>query len=140
MQYQRMATIRLLSAVSFSTTIISACGGGNSIEDQVNSLLQQADTKKTQALAAAVDTPCDSDAQCQVLSFATYTCASAADFKIYSTAASSTNQAETATLEQNALIAQALNLKNPNIACTALAIQKPIPVCAASHCQAQAQR
>lgn len=139
MQYQRMATIRLLSAMSFSTAILSACGGGNSIEDQVNSLLQQADTRKAEALAAAIDTPCDSDAQCKVLSFATYTCASAADFKIYSTAASSANQAETATLEQNDLITQALNLKNPNIACTALVYPKPIPVCTTSHCQAQTQ-
>lgn len=136
MDYQYSKAICRLSTLLLSAIALSACGGGNSIDDQINSLLQQADTKKTQALAAAVVTPCDTDAQCKVLSFATYTCASAADYKIYSSAANSASQAESATLEQNNLITQALNLKNPNIACTALAIQKPVPVCVANQCQA----
>ncbi len=113
---------------------VAGCGGDSS-QDEHQSLVDQAAAKQSQAAALGVPTPCNSDAQCGVLTFQEPSgkCLNPS-YQAYSLVSASAGAASAAAADEATLAEQAVAAA-PSGACPQALQRPPSATCAVNTCQ-----
>lgn len=114
---------------------LAACGGGSGT-NTYDSLREQAAAQETKSRQLGVESPCNSAAQCGMLSFqATVPTCNGTTYKAYSLVSATATLAEAAATEQRRLASEALKLApNNQLACPAIYHFPPVPACSSKVC------
>jgi len=126
----------LLALVALS---LAACGGGSDSNDYQQAI-DQASAKRSEAIALAQASPCDSAQQCASLAMVlTQGHCSAEDYRPYSLVSPTADAASAAAADERTLAERAIALAPPPVtACSMLVVLPPHVGCVAGTCQAVA--